>query len=254
MAHSTLTPEVIDILRTARVSGNEIVLNCGRLSASLYKAVDKALTNAGGKWHRYKAAHVFTSDPAPKLQAMLSKGVSVDEKKELQAFYTPLDLAREIALIANVRGKRVLEPSAGDGKLAYACLMAGARSVDCVEINEGCRQALIASPLNHVTIADFLSLHLWKKYERIVMNPPFTKSQDVLHVQHALTFLAPRGILVAIMYPDQRRPKFQTLLKGLAYQISELPKGTFRLSGTMVSALVLKVTGTPSPTERRKRP
>ena len=36
-------------------------------------------------------------------------------------------------------------------------------------------------------------------YDRVVMNPPFDRERDIDHVIHALKFLAPEGVLVAIM-------------------------------------------------------
>lgn len=80
MANAILTTEVKDVLSRATVNGNVVVLPPGQLERGLYAEVDKALRNAGGKW-KTRVGHVFSTDPTPKLAAMLGTGVSVDEKK-----------------------------------------------------------------------------------------------------------------------------------------------------------------------------
>jgi hypothetical protein len=135
MADVQIESDIRDVLGRATALGNAIALPEERLDGKLYKRVNKALANAGGKWNRSAGAHLFTSDAAPKLAAMLGSGVSVDEKKRDQAFFTPPDLARQVVELAEVEGRVVLEPSAGRGALADACMAASAKSVECFEAN-----------------------------------------------------------------------------------------------------------------------
>ena len=46
---------------------------------------------------------------------------------------------------------------------------------------------------------DFLSRLPHGSYDRVVMNPPFDLERDIDHVMHAMEFLKPDGLLVAIM-------------------------------------------------------
>ena len=133
MADYQLHEEVKDILRRSTVTATSIELPPGQLPRPLYAAVNKALDFIGGKWHRGLKRHVFATDPRPKLATILDKGVAVDEQKLYQAFYTPAELAAEVAGLADVDGRTVFEPSAGRGALVRAVLAAGAKQVATVE-------------------------------------------------------------------------------------------------------------------------
>lgn len=238
MANAILSTQVKDVLSRATTSGNVLVLPQGQLDRKLYEAVDKALKNAGGQWKR-GTGHVFPTEAGPKLLAMLGTGVSVDEKKRDQAFFTPPSLAREVVALADVAGCDVLEPSAGRGALADACLAAGARDVHCFEQNPEYVDVLLETyPTTH---GDFLRFQPSRLYERIVMNPPFTKNQDIAHVRHALKWLEPNGILVAIMLNNQTRKGFVDLNVEFEPEIDEVERGAFKESGTDISTVIVKI-------------
>lgn len=242
MANAVLTNEVKDVLRRATTHQNVLILPPGQLERGLYEKVDKALKNAGGKWKR-GTGHVFPSDAAPKLAAMLGSGVSIDERKRDQAFFTPDDLAEAVAGMANVKGHEVLEPSAGRGALADACMAQGAISVSCFELNPEYAQELRRKRYREVIEGDFLEFSPAKdaRYSRIVLNPPFTKNQDIKHVRHALKWLAPGGILVAIMLNNPTRPQFAALVAEYDPETEELERGVFKESGTDVPTLIVKI-------------
>lgn len=428
MGDSVLTSEVKEVLSRATANGNVVVLPSGQLERGLYAKVNKALANAGGKW-KTGVGHVFATDAAPKLAAMLGTGVSVDEKKRDQAFFTPPDLAIRVVALANVQGQVVLEPSAGHGALADVCMTQGAKSVHCVEINaasvavlrgkgyqvtyddflktepnrrpsvssvpleliepgverwlpvvgyeefyevsthgnvrrlktrkgykagtlltpskredgymnvvlarNGTRESKLAhqivaeafigpcpegAQLNHkhpdgdrsrnwlsnleyltsqqnnadqmrcrpanyavgldvpntkltplavesikqrlrdgeardsiardhdVTTATIWAIdngRTWINrlplYSRIILNPPFTKNQDIKHVRHALKWLAPGGILVAIMLNNQTRKGFMELVAEYDPEIDEVERGVFKESGTDVPTIIVKI-------------
>lgn len=240
MADAILTSEVKDVLSRATTDGNVLFLPEGQLDWKLYEAVNKALTNAGAKW-KTRVGHVFPTAAAPKLAAMLNSGVSVDEKKRDQAFFTPDHLAEAVAGMAEVKGHNVLEPSAGRGALADACMAQGARYVHCFEQNQEFVELLRKKYVT--TYGNFLAFPPRDalKYERVCMNPPFTKNQDIKHVRHALRFLAPDGILVAIMLNNQTRKGFVDLVAEFEPDITPLERGVFKESGTDVPTLILKI-------------
>lgn len=241
MANSVLSPDVVSVLERATTRGNVLVLPPEQLDRKLYEAVNKALTNAGGKWKK-GMGHVFPVDAGPKLVAMLGSGVSIDEKKRDQSFYTPVALADEVAEIADVGDRYVLEPEAGRGALADACMRAGAIAVSCFEINAEAAQ-LLRDKCYNVIEGDFLEYSPAKgaRYLRIVMNPPFTKNQDIKHVNHAIKWLAPGGILVAIMLGNQDRKGFQEIVEKYDPEIIEVEHGAFKESGTDVPTLIVKI-------------
>lgn len=237
--------DVTDVLSRATCDGQWLRLPEGKLDRKLYERVNKALTNAGAKWKGGKTqAHEFADgNAAGKLAAMLDSGVSVDEKKRDQAFLTPPDLARALAEIADVRGHNVLEPSAGRGALVEACITAGATVVCCVETNAEMVAALRLRYPSTVVYGDFLTIDPPTKppYERVVMNPPFTKNQDIAHVRQALKWLRPSGILVSLMMPNQNRKGFQEIVTEYDPEIIEVDHGAFKESGTDIATIIVKI-------------
>ena len=50
-----------------------------------------------------------------------------------------------------------------------------------------------------VVCADFLECNgNLGKFDRIIMNPPFSDAADIKHIKHAIAFLKPGGRLVAL--------------------------------------------------------
>lgn len=70
-------------------------------------------------------------------------------------------------------------------------------------------------------------------YDRIVMNPPFSKGRDIQHVQHAYSLLKPGGRLVAVMsegaffQSNKAAENFRAWLDGLGATSERLPEGSF---------------------------
>jgi hypothetical protein len=242
MANTKLCPEVTDILSRSTITENLLVLPPGQLDRKLYEKVAKAIQSAGGKWKTNKQGFVFDSDPRAKLGMALETGVVVDEKKERQAFYTPEALADEVARMADVRGRVVLEPSAGGGALVAACLAHGARMVDAVELDRDTavafKQKYIPTGKVSCWIGDFLTHEVAYKYPRIVMNPPFAKGQVLKHVAHARKLLARGGRLFAIV-PDNKCPKLAALG---AETVKVFAAGSFKESGTNIATRLICIT------------
>lgn len=230
-----LEPEVLDILSQSSITENLLVLPEGQLERKLYEKVAKAIKLAGGKWNRSKAGFIFDKDPREKLGLALETGKIVDEKKERQAFYTPEVIADEIALLADLAGCSVLEPSAGDGNLAKSCVKFGAKAVDCIELEENCYENLIQLNSGKVFCKDFLEIEPNLRYERVVMNPPFSKRQYVKHISHAIKFLKPDGKLFAVV-PNNDCEKIKDLGCRIVKSFSN---GAFKESGTMVSTALV---------------
>ena len=250
MADVTISPEVRAVLERSTITDNSVKLPPGQLERKLYEGVKKVLEFVGGKWKGGNTqAFVFTGSPHAKLHLTLATGIAVDVQKKFQAFYTPPALAAEVVQLAMVKGKSVLEPSAGQGALVKECLAQGATEIDCVELNPENFQFLKSLDTEDQPVfpetGDFLEYDFdAEKYDRVVMNPPFTRDQDITHVEHALKWLAPGGILVAIMADNESRPKFQALTARLdasdaTYSIRKVPEKTF--TDTPIRTLILKV-------------
>lgn len=245
MPTTTLTPEVRNVLERAVITEKMLVLPTGQLDRKLYEAVNKVIVNAGGKWNKSAKAHIFPSDPRERMGMTLANGKSLDVKQENQSFYTPRALAARVVELAQVSGKRVLEPSAGHGALAKESVAQGARWVTCIEKDEEACRVLDSIGLIW-TKGDFLE-EPPSPFDRVVMNPPFTKNQDVKHVRHALSWLEPNGILVAVMSGNTSRRPFVEMMGFIrtfnaTTAIHEVEAGAFKESGTMVRTIILVVT------------
>lgn len=234
-----LAPEVVEALKAASIDREKNLLTLpAQLDRALYVKVAKAIETAGGKWNRSAQGFILQPGAADALGMGLETGAIVDEKKTRQAFYTPAAIAAQVITIADVKGKSVLEPSAGDGILVAACVLESASLVVAVEIEPKCEDRL-KSVADHVTIGDFLEVDPanCSKFDRVVMNPPFHRRTYVKHVEHALKFLAPGGRLFAIV-PANAPNHFAEIF---AQTVEVFPAGAFGKSGTQVATRLIRI-------------
>lgn len=243
-----LTPEARNVLTRATIEPMWVFLPTGRLDPPVYKAVDKFLIALGGRWNKSKQGHHFPAG-TEKVREAIDAGQAVDQKKTLEQFFTPPDIARQAVEAAQIgAGHRVLEPSAGDGALIEAIAKAqpeaiiAALEIDPVMIERlGEKWGLRAT----IGEGDFLAIEWPSDFDRVVMNPPFGRGADMAHVTKALGLLKPDGILVAIMSPhwtfaeSSAATAFRDLVHGHSYDWTLLPEGSFRASGTNVSTGIL---------------
>jgi predicted RNA methylase len=251
-----ITPEVRAVLERSTVDGNVVRLPEGQLARPLYEAVDKVLKALGGKWNRGKGGHVFERGIEGQLADALASGRAVDQTRTQEQFFTPPAVAAVVWGRADLRDdSHVLEPSAGRGALLAAPLALGCL-VTAVE-----RDPLLVPALRGllgsahgcgVWEADFTTWTPTARapIDRVVMNPPFSRCQDIAHVTRAFDLLAPGGRLVAVMSPhrvrSQDRPSndFRVMLSRLgddAYDWEDLPASSFRSSGTDVSTGIITI-------------
>lgn len=123
----------------------------------------------------------------------------------------------------------VLEPSAGKGNIAdymqKACDNALRRSyyrrtldVDCIELDPQLRSIL--KDKNHKVIHDnFLTFKTYKKYDLIVMNPPF--STGATHLLKALDLQKDGGAIICILNAETIRNPFSNERKTLVHALNE---------------------------------
>ncbi|HEY0739296.1 MAG TPA: ArdC-like ssDNA-binding domain-containing protein [Herpetosiphonaceae bacterium] len=147
-------------------------------------------------------------------------------------FPTPRPVVEQMIAAADLApGLRVLEPSAGSGHIADA--IREAAEVELVVIEQHYTLQQILELKGHQLIAsDFLAYHQ-DSYDRILMNPPFERGQDMQHVQHAYRLLKPGGRLIAIMsegpfFRDYQADRtFRAWLDDVDGQADPLPAGSF---------------------------
>jgi protein-L-isoaspartate O-methyltransferase len=107
----------------------------------------------------------------------------------------PAIVSRMIDMADIEEAMRVLEPSAGSGNIARE-LRKLPVTVSVCETHPLLRKHLERDGFDLVG-EDFMTHR--GKYDRIVMNPPFSNQQAATHVRHAFDLLTPGGKLVAIM-------------------------------------------------------
>lgn len=113
-------------------------------------------------------------------------------------FPTPRALINRMMAEADIApGLKVLEPSAGKGDIADAVRTAGC-AVLCFEVSPSLAD-LCKLKGHEVVCGDFLASAAVANFDRVLMNPPFERGQDMQHVRRAFEWLRPGGRLVAIV-------------------------------------------------------
>lgn len=242
-----IAQDVLKVLDAATIDGALLTLN-GNIDRKLYVETNKVIEAAGGKWNRSKKAHVFDGNAIDAIEPIILTGEYARTKQDFGQFDTPEQLAEQVVDLAGVEaGMSVLEPSAGIGRIAAAVRQAGA-FVTCFEIDTKRAEKLdgIAHSLN---VGDFLASTPTETFDRVVMNPPFAKQDDIRHVLHAFRFLVPGGRLVAIMSKsvmfrvNELTTDFRSFVESHNGTMKALPEGSFKSSGTGVNTCIVTIEG-----------
>ncbi len=246
----TIQEDVLTVLSSCTVEASLVRLPPAQLDRKLYLRVNEVLEALGGKWSRKARGHVFEVDPADRLDVALSTG-TFNRPADFGFFPTPPDVAEVVACRAEFEaGQSVLEPSAGTGALVTASLRwCSTLTFSCIEIQPELVSELRRKfPQFSVIEVDFLATE-WlasSSFDRVVMNPPFARGQEIDHVRHALKFLRPGGLLVSVMSAgvefrqDRRYADFR---RDFSPSIERLPPASFRNSGTDVSTVIVVIKG-----------
>lgn len=247
--------EVLDILSRCRVEGNVLFLPEARLDRKLYVTVNKVLEDMGGKWNRKERGHVFSiGDPAKMLDVVLLTQEARDLKKEFQFFPTPkpiMHLLCDLAELDDIGPETtVMEPSCGDGRMADAIMEYHPGGLVCFEVNPGMSKYLNGKPYT-VKYVDFLTVTREDLgapgVDRVVMNPPFTRLQDVDHILHAFELMNEGGILVSVVSEgpffrnDKKAVEFRNFLDENMAAVYDLDAGAFHESGTNIKTRLIKI-------------
>jgi len=253
-----ISDEVLGVLSTLEIDAPYVRIT-RQLDRKLYTKVNQALEACGGEWNRKAKAHLFDGDVQARIDRVITTG-EVTTDQDLGFFPTPLDLARQLVEMADVRpGHIVLEPSAGEGAIVRAILEREANVV-CIERELLRRDILIGLERRHGRVGvldsvdDFMEYSPTEPFDRVVMNPPFCKiglGDHLDHVRHAFGMLVPGGILVSVLpngvlfRQDKRHVEFRTWAMREGYngigRFDELPEDSFKASGTGVRTCVLRM-------------
>lgn len=130
---------------------------------------------------------------------------------------TPPEVASRMLEVIEVKGKKILEPSAGSGNLVKALQAAGATVWAC-ENDPNLR--LIAASLCPLIGSDFMQMSgdQISHIQAIVMNPPFSRGWQ--HITHAWEIAPPGCEIVALCNSETLENDYHSRREGLKYQIT----------------------------------
>lgn len=248
-----MTFSIAHIISQAHIIECELHLPDVSLTREEYLKVDAFINMHGGKWDRKRRCHVFLQPPHDIKEHAKGNDGFAGKKVELQQFYTPACVVEE--LIKSIPGIseqcRILEPSAGRGHIAGA-LLHHSKNVTLVEldaVNFKHLQEQYANKVSDIINCDFLDYAKTTKdkFDLIVMNPPFSKNRDALHILAALNLVAKGGSLHAII-PTGWERKLAKPYRELLEKFQEcrggtiaLPKNSFKDSGTNVDVEIISM-------------
>ena len=152
-------------------------------------------------------------------------------------------------------GMRVLEPSAGTGRLLealpgivpFGLVRQTALQVVAVEVNAALAARLACSGLaGTVRCADFLQcsgdVEDLGLFDAVLMSPPFAQGADIEHITHALKMLKPGGRLVALCANGPRQNgSLRPMVEAHGGEWEDLPADTFKEEGTGVRVALISM-------------
>lgn len=186
----------------------------------------KAKNDRGGDYF------AFDYNPREVIAEIICTGCLPDQKAH-QFYPTPAAVAEAVMQRALENATPVmkwLEPEAGTGGLADLMPKDG---TTCVEISALHCKVLEAKGFN-VVHGDFLKWSPAEKFDRIVINPPFSEGRWQAHLEHASTMLAPKGEIHAVL-PASTKGK--DVLPGFSCEWSKVFANEF--AGTSVDVVIL---------------
>lgn len=178
------------------------------------------------------------------LAARHENGTAPRAVSAFQLFQTPPELAHRLAdLLPKRQNMRILEPSAGLGRLIDAVYSFEPSELVAVEMAAECARELFTQERAGVKLIqrDFLTITPEEigSFDAVIMNPPFTMRSDIRHVLRALQFLRPNGTLAALVMDTSHREK---ALRHLSTTWEKIPAGAFKSEGTNVPTILLSMT------------
>jgi len=240
-----IAADVLQILDLCIIEDNKVYLPNKPLDRKLYIKVNECLESIGGKWNRKTKAHIFESSPEDLFNDMITIGEFINIAKDYQFFPTPKKIVEQMIELADIRPTdTILEPSAGQGAILDLLPLDNKKVV--IELNENNAKKLKDKGYCPI-VGDFLKINVDIPVDKVVMNPPFSKQQEIDHVVHALSFLKPGGTLVSVMSvgpffrENSKSVNFRHLLNDLDSNTIELPDDSFKESGTLVKTKLVKI-------------
>lgn len=197
------------------------------------KEAEKVLEAIGGV--KADGHHQFDYDPTSVIDEIVCSGCIPDHKSH-QFYPTPEGIARDAVALAGIGSQHnCLEPSAGVGGLADMMCEYRCQEITCVEISP-IHCAVLEAKGYYTIQVDFMqwAADTGERFDRIVMNPPYSEGRWKAHTEAAASLLAPGGRLVAVL-PASAKGKFD--IEGLSCSYSKTYRNEF--AGTSIDTVIL---------------
>ncbi|KKL66017.1 hypothetical protein LCGC14_2149190, partial [marine sediment metagenome] len=198
------------------------------------------------------------SDEAKAAEALRDKVEALQLTKIPGYFATPQAVIDRMLDYADIQpGHRVLEPSAGHGAILDAIKEAEPKAtLEGFELNTQLREVLELK--GYEVQGDFMQEPAGSdanSFDRVVMNPPFEKLQDIDHVRRAWDYLKPGGRLISIMSPGpffretKKAKSFREWFEQQGGEVHDIEAGAFKESGTGVTSKLVVLDKAPEGVE-----
>ena len=244
---------VDEVLQNCTIDGKVVFLPDVQLDRKLYLQVQQKLEFIGGQWSRKERGFIFEHFP-DELLKNIQEGQQINLKKDFQFFETPSNLAKMMVALCDFdfsKGTiiKVLEPSAGKGTLLKELpLVSGFFDLTVCEINALCFPFLKDFPGINIIEGDFLKTYFpANHFDIIIANPPFSKNQDIDHIEKMYELCRPGGKIVSVasvhwqISTFQKETRFRNWLDSIDSEIIPIDKGMFKESGTMVPSSLIVI-------------
>lgn len=246
-----LTQEQIEIIKNWNIKDNRFYLQW-QLDRKQYLSINEILETIGLKWNKWKKAHIIEWFTQEQLEESINDVIETWEVetlketiKKFQFYPTPKEVSEYLVSLANIKDwDIILEPSAWMWSILDAINKQDRNklwTIVAIEI-DSTRKEILEKKCDKLYIYDFLS-HNKYWYDKIIMNPPFAKSQDVKHILHAYSLLSEWWTIVSIASSSikTREWKLYDELRNLNPEFIELPDWSFKESWTMVNTVIVKI-------------
>lgn len=252
-----LTNEQIYVLKDIKVDWNKIYLQW-QLDRKQYVNINQVLETIWAKWNKKEKAHIaewLTNEDLMNALSEIYETWEVETLKDIikkyQFYPTPKEIAEYLVELADIKQwEDVLEPSAWLWNIVSEIDKTNCRDIFMFELDSNKIDELIKIRDNKkwerkyiIDCCDFLNRETMIKVPKIIMNPPFSKSQDVKHILEAYKYLRDwwRIVAVASSSIQNREGKLYDELRALNPEFIELPGWSFKESGTMVNSVIVVI-------------
>ena len=245
-----LTIDQIEILKNWKIEDNRFYLQW-QLDRKQYLNINKVLETIWLKWNRWKKAHIaewLTQEDLENAIDDICETWEVETLEEtikkFQFYPTPKEVAEYLVELAEIKeNETVLEPSAWKWHIAEN--ISRKNSLTMIELNkDNYKDLTVNSSLkdDEIINMDFMNYNE-KKFDKIIANPPFSKSQDVKHILHMYELLNEwwRIVSIASAWIKFREWKVYNELRELNPEFIELPEWSFKDSWTMVNSVIVLI-------------